>query len=50
MSDIEGSEAGLAFGDEGRIERARAANEFQIVEDRQTALSQFAEIVNDLKR
>ena len=50
MSDIEGSEAGLAFGDEGRIERARAANEFQIVEDLQAALAQFAEIATDLRK
>jgi hypothetical protein len=35
--------AGLAFSDEGRSERVRAANEFQIVEDLQAALAQFAE-------
>jgi len=28
----------------------RAANEFQIVEDLQAALAQFAEIASDLKR
>jgi len=36
--------------DEGRSERARAANEFQIVEDLEAALSQFAEIASDLKQ
>ena len=50
MSDIEGSEAGLAFGDEGRIETARAANEFQIVEDLEAALQQFVAIATDLKK
>jgi len=35
---------------EGRSERVRAANEFQIVEDLQAALAQFAEIAADLKR
>ena len=37
------------ISDEGRSESARAANEFQIVEDLQAALAQFAEIANDLK-
>ena len=49
MSDIEGSEPDWHY-DEGRIERVRATNEFQIVEDLQAALTQFAEIASDLKR
>ena len=36
--------------DERRSERAWAASEFQIVEDLQAGLAQFAEIANDLKR
>ena len=47
MNDIEGSEPD-GISDEIRSERARAANEFQIVEDLQAA--QFAEIATDLKK
>jgi hypothetical protein len=60
MSDMEGPSSPrrvcpkladrTGISDEGRSERARAANEFQIVEDLQAALAQFAEIANDLKR
>ena len=46
---MEGSEPDWR-SDEGRSERVRAANEFQIVEDLQAALAQFAEIAADLKR
>ena len=42
--------AGRAFSDEGRSERVRAANEFQIVEDLEAALQQFAAIAQDLKK
>jgi len=38
------------LSDEGRSERAWAANEFQIVEDLEAALSQFATIAADLKK
>jgi hypothetical protein len=46
---IEGSEPDWP-SDEGRSERARAANEFQIVEDLEAALQQLAAIANDLKK
>src|SRR5947208_1313884 len=36
--------------DERRSERARAASEFQIAEDLQAALAQFAEVATELKR
>jgi len=42
--------AGLAFSEEGRSERVRAANKFQIVEDLEAALQQFAAIAQDLKK
>ena len=43
MSDIEGKVTGVGAREH------RAANEFQIVEDLEAALSQFAAIANDLK-
>jgi len=45
MNDIEGKVTRV-----GASERARAANEFQIVEDLEAALQQFAAIANDLKK
>jgi len=44
MSDIEGKVTRVGARERG------AANEFQIVEDLQAALAQFAEIASDLKR
>jgi hypothetical protein len=44
MSDMEGKVTRVG------ARKRRAANEFQIVEDLQAALAQFAEIANDLKK
>jgi hypothetical protein len=44
MSDIEGKVTRVGARERG------AANEFQIVEDPQAALAQFAKIASDLKR
>ena len=44
MSDIEGKVTRVGARERG------ATNKFQIVEDLQAALAQFAEIASDLKR
>jgi hypothetical protein len=44
MSDMEGKVT------DGRSERAPAANEFQILEDLEAALQQFAAIAIDLRK
>ena len=47
-SDIDGQTERSQWA--GAHKSTRAANEFQIVEDLEAALSQFATIVNDLKK